>query len=120
MMLRGIRGATTAQNTTEDIIEKTKELLLEMAKDNDIKPENICSIFFSVTHDLNAQFPAVAARQIGWDLVPLICSNEIPVPNSLSHCIRILIHYNTEARQEDIKHIYMRGATVLRSDLAKK
>ncbi len=119
-MLRGIRGATTAQNTAEDIIEKTKELLLEMAKDNNIKPENICSIFFSVTHDLNAQFPAVAARQIGWDLVPLICSNEIPVPNSLSHCIRILIHYNTESKQEDIKHIYMRGATVLRPDLAKK
>ncbi len=117
IILKGIRGATTVeQNTKEEILDKTKELLLQLIAKNNIEKEKVASVFFTATADVNADFPAVAARSIGWVEVPLICAKEIDVPNSLKSCIRILIHYNVEPNTE-IKHIYLRGAKALRPDI---
>lgn len=118
MPVRGIRGATTvSQNAREAIIEATRELLEVMAQANDITPEDIASAWFTTTPDLNAEFPAVAAREMGWTFVPLMCSHEMDVPGSLRMCVRILLHVNTEKGPHDIRHIYLRGARVLRPDL---
>ncbi|MDD5455506.1 MAG: chorismate mutase [Candidatus Margulisbacteria bacterium] len=117
-MLRGIRGATTAlSNTKAEILMKTKELLLEMIQKNSLKKERIASVFFTLSDDLNAEFPAVAARQLGWTEVPLLCAREINVPNSMRQCIRILIHYNVEDDKQKIKHVYLHDAKSLREDL---
>ena len=119
-MVRGIRGATTVENNDAvEIREATKELLSAILTENDLKTEDIASALFTVTPDLNASFPAASAREIGWALVPLICSTEIPVPGGLSNCIRIMIHANTDRAQADIRHIFLRRATVLRPDLVK-
>jgi len=121
MLVRGIRGATTAEsNTKEEIIKKTKELLITLKKENDFKIEDIVSIFFSATPDLNATFPARAARELGWDRAPLFDMQEIEVPGSLPKCIRILIQVNCYKSQTEIKHCYLRGAEILRKDLVKE
>ena len=121
MLVRGIRGAITADsNTKEEIIEKTKELLITLKKENDFKIEDITSIFFSVTPDLNAVFPAQAARELGWKQVPLFDMQEIEVSGSLPKCIRILIQINCQKSQTEIKHCYLRGAEILRKDLVKE
>jgi len=118
MPVRGIRGATTVpQNTREAIIEATRELLQLMVEANGIAPEDIASAWFTTTPDLNAEFPAVAARQLGWTFVPLMCSHEIDVPGSLRMCLRILLHVNTEKSPHEIRHVYLRGAKALRPDL---
>jgi len=115
---RGIRGAITVQeNTAEKIIEATGLLLETIIRENEISPDDIASVLFTVTADLNAEFPAVAARKMGWKFVPLICATEIPVPGWLARCIRVLLHVNTEKSQEEIKHIYLGEAAVLRTDL---
>lgn len=121
MLVRGIRGAVTADsNKKEEIIEKTKELLITLKKENDFKIEDIVSILFSVTSDLNAAFPARAARELGWDRVPLLDMQEIEVPGSLPKCIRVLIQINCQKSQTEIKHCYLRGAETLRKDLVKE
>ena len=121
MLVRGIRGAITADsNTKQEIIEKTKELLIALKKENDFKIEDITSIFFSVTSDLNAAFPAQAARVLGWKQVPLFDMQEIDVPGSLPKCIRILIQVNCYKNQTEIKHCYLRGAKILRKDLVRE
>jgi len=121
MLARGIRGAITADdNTIEEIIEKTKELLTTLKKENNFKIEDIVSIFFSVTPDLNAAFPAQAARELGWERVPLFDMQEIDVPGSLPRCIRILIQINCTKSQQEIRHCYLRGAKILRKDLIKE
>lgn len=121
MLVRGIRGAVTADsNKKEEIIEKTKELLITLKKENDFKIEDIVSILFSVTSDLNAAFPARAARELGWDRVPLLDMQEIEVPESLPKCIRVLIQINCQKSQTEIKHCYLRGAETLRKDLVKE
>ena len=121
MLVRGIRGAITADsNIKEEIIEKTKELLIALKKENDFKIEDITSIFFSVTSDLNVAFPAQAARELGWNRVPLFDMQEIEVPGSLPKCIRILIQINCRKSQTEIKHCYLRGAETLRKDLVKE
>lgn len=119
MRLRGIRGAITVENNdSKEILEATKELLCSIVTQNDLNPLDIASAFFTVTRDLNAEFPATAAREfLGWDMVPMLCSNEIDVPNSLSKCIRVMIMVNIDKTQSEIKHIYLGGATVLRRDL---
>lgn len=115
MPVRGIRGATTVKkNSQMEILAATKELLLEMQKNNNFQIEDIASIIFTVTSDLNAEFPAVAARELGWNDAPLLCANEINVPNSLPKCIRVLLQVNTDQDQKAIKHIYLRQATSLR------
>ncbi len=118
MAVRGIRGATTAPaNTKSDIIARTKEMLEALVKLNDIDLEDIASAIFSVTDDLNAEFPAVAARQMGWLYTPLFCTMEIPVQGSLKSCIRVLLHVNTDRPQEEIKHVYLHEAEKLRPDI---
>ena len=116
MYCRGIRGATTVENNSrEEILSATNELLLLLIQKNDLKKENIASAIFSLTEDLDAEFPAVAARKLGWTETALMCSREIPVPNSLKKCIRVLIHVNTDQSAEEIQHVYIRGAIHLRS-----
>lgn len=118
MAIRGIRGATTVQkNTKEDIVSATKELLEILVMRNNINTDDIASVVFSVTDDLNAGFPAVAARSLGWLYTPLFCTREIPVPDSLGMCIRVLFHVNSDKPQKDIKHVYLNGAEKLRPDL---
>jgi len=114
---RGIRGATTVEhNTEEDIIAATTELLEEMIKANGINPDYVASAIFTTTKDLNAAFPAAAARQMGWTNVALLCSHEMDVPGSLRMCIRILIHLNTNKNADEIQHIYIKEATNLKSN----
>jgi len=116
MKCRGIRGATTVDaNTKQDIYASTKELLHEMIKTNGVKQDDIASIIFTVTDDLNAAFPAKAAREMGMMNIPLLCSREINVHNSLQSCLRILILFNTNKKPDEIKHIYLKGAANLRS-----
>jgi chorismate mutase len=115
MALRGIRGATTvAANSKEEIIGATKELLLRLLAENQFPVGEVASILFTVTDGLDAEFPAVAAREIGWNDTPLLCLREIAVPGSLANCIRVLLHVNTEKRQTELKHVYLRAAVDLR------
>ncbi len=119
--VRGIRGAIKAQgNTAEDICRATAELLKAIVEVNEIRTEDIASIFFTTTPDLNADFPATAARELGWNLVPLLCAREIDVPGSMPKLIRVLMHVNTTKTQDQIKHQYLGEAAVLRPDLAGK
>ena len=119
MPCRGIRGATTVTaNTREAILEATRELLDEMIVQNDIHREDVASAYFTTTPGIDAEFPAVAARVgLGWTDIALMCGHELDVPGSLRMCLRILLHVNTERTQAEIRHVYLRGATVLRPDL---
>jgi chorismate mutase len=121
-LIRGIRGATTVtRNDAGEIAERTRELIQLLEDANGVRPEDIASAIFTVTADLDAQFPAVAARGLPeWKDVPLLCVNEIPVPRSLPRCIRVLIHWNTARRQEDVRHVYLRGARRLRPEWAAR
>jgi chorismate mutase len=122
MSVRGIRGATTVDhNEVDEILSATVELLNQIVLENDIQPDDICSVFVTVTQDLDATFPARAIRQMaGWELVPLMCSLEIPVKNSLEKCIRLMVLVNTEKTQKDIQHVYLNHARKLRPDLQTK
>jgi chorismate mutase len=114
-----IRGATTVNgNTPTEIVNATKELLYKIVDENNLKKDDIISVIFSATKDLNAIFPAVAAREIGWNDVALMCTNEMEVPGSLKLCIRVLMHINTNCSKEKIKHVYLNEAKILRPDLA--
>lgn len=119
MYCRGIRGATTVErNEREAIVAATTELLQLMIRQNELRAEDIASAIFSLTEDLDAEFPAVAARMLGWENVPLLCTREIPVPGSLGKCIRVLLHVNTTRSLAEIQHIYIRGAVNLRPTFA--
>ena len=119
MAIRGIRGATTVPADEPDLIlQATRELLEEILDENPgMKPEDIASAIFTVTEDLASTFPAQAARQMGWGLVPMMCAREIPVPGSLRKVIRVLVHWNTDVPQSEITHVYLRDAVKLRPDL---
>jgi chorismate mutase len=118
MLTRGFRGATTVEsNTIDGILEATRELLSAMLKANEIDVDNVASAFFTTTPDLNAEFPALAARQLGWSDVALLCGHEMNVPGSLPMCLRILLHVNTDKPAGGIRHVYLRGAKVLRPDV---
>ncbi len=118
MWVRGIRGATTVEsNAEEEILAATAELLGEMVMRNDVGPWELAAGFFTVSPDLNAVFPARAAREMGWQHVPLMCAGEIAVPDGLKRCIRVLLLANTALEQERIQHVYLRQAAVLRPDL---
>jgi chorismate mutase len=117
---RGVRGATTADaNSSEDILRATRQLLALMIRQNEIDPKDVASAIFTVTHDLDAEFPALAARQLGWLNVALMCSYELSVPGSLGRCIRVLLHWNTEKEAGEIIHVYIKDAVRLRPDLAE-
>lgn len=118
--LRGVRGATTVEaNTSEAVLRGTRELLALMIRSNGIDPDDVCSVLFTTTRDLDAEFPALAARQLNWMNVPLMCGNEMAVPGALEKCVRILIHWNTPKKAEEIVHVYIRDAVSLRPDMTK-
>ena len=120
MLVRGIRGATTVDsNSREAILDATRELLGEILRANEVRTEDVASAYFTTTPDLNAEFPAVTARvDFGWTNVALMCGHEMSVPGSMAMCLRIMLHVNTERAQDEINHIYLRGAAALRPDLA--
>jgi chorismate mutase len=120
MTLRGIRGATTVEdNNPEQIAKATQELLCALLDANPgLRTDDIASAIFTTTDDLVSAYPALAARQIGWDHVPMMCAREIPVPDGLPHCIRVLVHWNSDRDQEEIHHVYLREAVTLRPDLS--
>ncbi len=118
MHIRGIRGATTVdENAEAAILEATEALLRQMADGNGVESDELAAVLFTATPDLNAAFPAEAARRLNWTVVPLLSAIEVAVPDGLPRCIRILMLWNTPRSQEEIVHVYLRGATVLRPDL---
>ncbi|MCR8634471.1 MULTISPECIES: chorismate mutase [Paenibacillus] len=121
MYVRGIRGATTVEHNDEkEILTATTELLNHIIAENSIIPEEIASVFVTVTTDLTATFPARSIRAMaGWELVPLMCSLEVPVAGSLPLCIRLMVMTNTEKKQDEIVHVYLKEAMRLRPDLSK-
>ena len=120
MRCRGVRGATTVDaNEREEILSATRQLLALLIRRNAIDKEDIASAIFTTTPDLDAEFPALAARQLGWLDVPLLCGHEMATAGALSKCIRVLIHWNTEKSQSEIHHVYIRDAEKLRPDLSK-
>ncbi len=120
MVCRGVRGATTVtSNSREEILRETRRLLALMIRLNGIEPEDVASAIFTTTRDINAEFPALAARQLGWWDAALLCGHEMDVPNSLPRCIRILVHWNTDKKPADIQHVYVGEAVKLRPDKAQ-
>jgi len=122
MPVRGIRGATTASaNTAEAITEATADLLRELVALNDLDPNEIACVFFTTTTDLDTEFPAHAARRLGWTQVALLCGHDMNVtssnPRAVPMCIRVLILYNTPRPQTAMRFVYMRGAEAIRADL---
>jgi chorismate mutase len=118
MPCRGIRGATTVEaDSAPAILEATRQLLARLVEANSLDVTDIASAIFTVTPDLRAAFPAQAARGLGWQHVPLLDAQEIPVPGSLPRTIRVLVHWNTAKPQQEIRHIYLGGAASLRPDL---
>ena len=120
MTMRGVRGATVVdQDRPEDVLAATRELLESLLAANPgLYPEDVASIFFTVTGDIHSTYPALAARQMGWVHVPLLCAREIDVPDSLPRCIRVLLHWNTDRPQTAVQHVYLGQAAVLRPDLS--
>lgn len=117
LICRGVRGATTVEeNSAEAIQTATRELLYIMIRANQIHVNDVASVIFTTTRDLNATFPALAARQLGWYDAALLCGHEMEVPDALERCVRILIHWNTTCGPEDIVHVYLHGAKGLRPD----
>ncbi|MFO7263487.1 MAG: chorismate mutase [Bacillaceae bacterium G1] len=117
--VRGFRGAITVEENTEQaILSATETLLRAMIRENQLVPEDVAAVFLTTTADLNAAFPAKAVRQIpGWQLVPLMCAQEIPVPNSLPRCIRVMLLAHTQKTQQEVRHVFLNDAVVLRPDL---
>ncbi|OZQ66938.1 chorismate mutase [Paenibacillus sp. VTT E-133280] len=121
MVNRGIRGATTVtKNEEAEILRETVILLREIVERNDVIAENISNVWITMTNDLDATFPARAIREIeGWEMVPLMCSTEIPVKGSLPMCIRLMVQINTDKLQREIRHVYLNEAQKLRPDLSE-
>jgi chorismate mutase len=120
MAVRGVRGATTvARNDAAEIVARTLELLRLLVELNSIEPSDVASTVFTVTEDLDAEFPAMAARALpGWADVPLLCAREVPVPGSPALCVRVLLHWNTDRVQGEVRHAFLRGARELRPNWA--
>jgi chorismate mutase len=122
LSVRGIRGATTAEaNTAEAITDATEELLRELVRLNDLDVAEICFAYLTTTHDLTAEFPAFAARRIGWTEVPLLCGHDmevqLPNPRGVPMCVRVLLLYNTPLAQSAMRFAYLRGAQAIKADL---
>jgi chorismate mutase len=119
--MRGVRGATTVErNDAAMVRDRTTELLRALIDRNAIRADDVASVIFTTTADVDADFPAHGARAIdGWDRVPLLCAREIPVPGAIPLCVRVLIHWNTDRPQREVRHAYLRGAERLRPDLAE-
>lgn len=118
MKVRGIRGAIRVEdNTAEAILEASRRLLQEMVRANAVEPEDVAAVIFTCTPDLNATFPAEAARDMGWNRVPLLCGQEMDVPGAMTRVLRVLMLVNTSLPQEEIVHVYLGEAEKLRPDL---
>jgi chorismate mutase len=118
---RGIRGATTVEvNEAEAILNATAELLEQIVAANDVCEEDVVSVIFTMTPDLDAVYPAVAARQLGWTHTALICTQEMAIAGSLPRCIRVLVHWNTDRPIDQVRHVYLREARTLRPDLVTR
>ena len=116
---RGIRGAITIKNDTQtEVLAATRELLVALISANGIEQDDVASIIFTTTPDIVSEYPALAARQLGWTDVALLCGHEMAIERGLKKCIRVLIHWNTEKSIKEIEHVYLRGAEVLRPDRA--
>ncbi|MCX6010472.1 MAG: chorismate mutase [Chloroflexi bacterium] len=117
MWCRGIRGAiTVSENTKEAIIAASKALLQNLMEANEVEISDVACILFTTTPDLNAAFPAAAARELGWTQLPLLCGHEMNVPGSLSRCLRVLVLFNTNKKNEEIIHVYLGDAVTLRDE----
>lgn len=118
MKFRGVRGAITAEaNTPESILGATRQLLQAIIDANEIVEDDVASIIFTTSTDLNAAYPAKAARDLGWRRTALLGAQEMDVPDGIPRCIRVLVHWNTSKGLDEIVHVYMRGALILRPDL---
>lgn len=118
MKVRGIRGAVQVEaNTPEAILDAARRLITEMVRANGVEPDDVAAVIFTCTSDLNATFPAEAARALGWDRVPLLCSREIEVPGSMPRVLRVLMLVNTTLTQDEVVHVYLGEAERLRPDL---
>ena len=122
MPMRGVRGAIVAEDNHPDaILSATRELLEAMLLANpSLQLTDLASVFFTMTDDLDAIYPAMASRELGWDSVPILCGREIPVPGGQRRCIRALLHWNTDVQQDEVRHVYLGEAASLRPDLASK
>ncbi len=121
MTCRGVRGAiTVAANTASEIHTATRELLTAMVVANGIAVEDLASVIFTATADLDAAYPAVVARELGWGQTPLLCMQEMRVAGSLPRCIRVLLHWNTDKLPGEVVHVYLREAERLRPDLVQQ
>ena len=117
MKCRGIRGAITVKNNTkESIVAASKELVQRMIEVNSVDADDIAGIWFTTTSDLNAEFPAVGARELGWSKTAMICGHEMNVPCSLPKCLRVLMLVNTEKKNDEIVYVYLNGAEALRAE----
>lgn len=120
MPVRALRGAIQVdRNEREDVIEATAELVREVLGRNEVAPEQLISVIFTATPDLTAEFPAYAARAIGITDVPFLCATEIDVPGAMPRVVRLLAHADIDRSREDIRHVYLRGAATLRTDLPR-
>ena len=114
--VRGIRGATTADSNTRDsILDATSEMLARLVEANDLAVDDVAAAHFTTTRDLNAEFPAVAARRMGWSDVALLCGHEMAVPDAQARCIRVLVLVNTEKSPQELSNVYLRGAVNLKA-----
>jgi chorismate mutase len=119
-VVRALRGATTVdRDEPQEVTQATRELLEEMLSRNSVRAEDLISVVFTATPDLVSEFPAAAARSLGIADVPLLCATEIAVPGAVERCVRVLIHLNTERSRAELHHVYLRGASHLREDLAQ-
>ena len=120
MTVRAIRGAIQLDGVDrEDILEGTAELVNAVMSRNDLTPDDVISVLFTVTPDLTAEFPALAARKTGFHAVPLMCATEIPVPGAMPRVVRLMAHVETDRPRSEIQHVYLRGAAALRQDIAQ-
>jgi chorismate mutase len=120
MTVRAIRGATQVEaNDADLILEATTELVTEVMTRNGLTTDDVISVFFTATPDLNADFPARAARKVGFHDVPLLCASEIDVPGALPRVVRLMAHVDIDRARSEVRHVYLRGATVLREDIAQ-
>ena len=120
MAVRAIRGAVQVDaNESAAILDGTSELVTEVMARNQLTPADVISVVFSATTDLNAEFPALAARKLGFQDVPLLCCSAIAVPNAMPRVVRLMMHVETEAPRSAVQHVYLRGAAALRLDIAQ-
>ena len=120
MAVRAVRGATQIeQDDRQELLDATTELLTAVLERNALEPEDLISVVFTATPDLRSEFPAYAARQMGITDVPLLCASEIDVPGAMPRVLRLLAHVETERARADVRHVYLRGAAALRTDLPK-